>query len=181
LQGQSAAASADTSVKCPGCGAGLNPQAVLCVNCGFNRQTGQKLATQTPKPIRERRSVHVNITPGTLAVGLLALYAILYAAALFNPALYLLYAGIAMLGSLASLICLIVWAFQDGHTVWAILGIISPFVPCVPLINLYYVFAVTERGHLTALYLVHIIAAIGMIVLGVQVGMSADEMRDLFG
>jgi hypothetical protein len=34
--------------RCPSCGKGLAPHAVLCVNCGFNLQTGQRVATMAP-------------------------------------------------------------------------------------------------------------------------------------
>src|SRR5262245_52825873 len=43
---------------CPSCGAVLPPRAVLCVNCGFNLRTGQKLEgpKKSRKKARERDS-----------------------------------------------------------------------------------------------------------------------------
>lgn len=34
---------------CPGCGAALNPDAVICTGCGFNTQTGKGLKTKVAK------------------------------------------------------------------------------------------------------------------------------------
>jgi hypothetical protein len=34
---------------CPGCGSGVDPAAVICVNCGQNLKTGKKLKTSTAK------------------------------------------------------------------------------------------------------------------------------------
>ena len=31
--------------KCPSCGAGVQPGAVICIECGYNSQTGQRMAT----------------------------------------------------------------------------------------------------------------------------------------
>lgn len=36
-----------TGASCPSCDSELPPNAVLCVNCGYNLQTGQKLETMT--------------------------------------------------------------------------------------------------------------------------------------
>jgi DNA-directed RNA polymerase subunit RPC12/RpoP len=40
-------AAADTGARCPSCGAGVSPGAVLCVSCGFNLKTGQKMTAAT--------------------------------------------------------------------------------------------------------------------------------------
>ena len=32
--------------RCPNCGSTMKPDAVICVNCGFNRAEGKKLDTQ---------------------------------------------------------------------------------------------------------------------------------------
>lgn len=34
--------------RCPSCGKGLPPHAILCVHCGFNLQTGQRVASSVP-------------------------------------------------------------------------------------------------------------------------------------
>ncbi len=36
--------------KCPKCGSKLKPQAVICINCGFNLQAGTQVATEVEKP-----------------------------------------------------------------------------------------------------------------------------------
>jgi hypothetical protein len=42
---QAAAAPAGTGAGCPSCGASMLPGAVICVSCGFNLKTGQKMST----------------------------------------------------------------------------------------------------------------------------------------
>lgn len=37
---------APTAAKCPGCGAGLEPDAVLCVACGYHMTLGRKISTE---------------------------------------------------------------------------------------------------------------------------------------
>lgn len=34
------------STKCPACGSGMEPDAVLCINCGFHQKLGKKINTQ---------------------------------------------------------------------------------------------------------------------------------------
>jgi hypothetical protein len=40
----------ETGHPCPSCGQRMKPGAVLCVNCGFNLQTGQRVASEAPPP-----------------------------------------------------------------------------------------------------------------------------------
>ena len=40
-----AAPVADSGMRCPACGNGLQPGAVLCVHCGFNLKTGKRMST----------------------------------------------------------------------------------------------------------------------------------------
>ena len=43
--GAAAAPVADAGMRCPACGNGLQPGAVLCVHCGFNLKTGKRMST----------------------------------------------------------------------------------------------------------------------------------------
>ena len=45
--------SADAERKCPDCGATLGDDAVMCVQCGFNLQTGHKMVTESADPSAE--------------------------------------------------------------------------------------------------------------------------------
>jgi hypothetical protein len=40
--------------RCPSCGAAMAPSAVLCIECGFNRRTGEKLKTKKEKARKPR-------------------------------------------------------------------------------------------------------------------------------
>jgi len=42
----------NNQIDCPACGAGMAPEAVLCLECGFNRQTGKRLRTAVRPPTR---------------------------------------------------------------------------------------------------------------------------------
>ncbi|MFC1497957.1 hypothetical protein ACFLS1_05730 [Verrucomicrobiota bacterium] len=42
---QKAAGQTAASSKCPGCGADMKPDAVLCIKCGFNKKLGKKIST----------------------------------------------------------------------------------------------------------------------------------------
>jgi hypothetical protein len=55
----------ESEIPCPSCGATLPPKAVLCVNCGFNLRTGQKL--EGPKKSSRKKSSRARGSPGQLA------------------------------------------------------------------------------------------------------------------
>ena len=44
-----AAAPAATGPPCPSCGKSLKPGALMCIECGFNLQTGQRMGTMAPQ------------------------------------------------------------------------------------------------------------------------------------
>jgi uncharacterized Zn finger protein (UPF0148 family) len=48
--GLEAPAPTETGHPCPSCGRPMKQGAVLCVNCGFNLQTGQRVASEAPPP-----------------------------------------------------------------------------------------------------------------------------------
>jgi hypothetical protein len=44
-----------TGVSCPKCGADMQPEAIICVDCGFNTKTGKQIATESDKAAQRRR------------------------------------------------------------------------------------------------------------------------------
>ncbi len=43
---------------CPNCGSDMAPTAIICVNCGFNRETGKRLETFSDVKLEEIRTTH---------------------------------------------------------------------------------------------------------------------------
>ncbi|MCA9187012.1 MAG: hypothetical protein R3E01_15910 [Pirellulaceae bacterium] len=57
-----------TGVRCPECNADMTPEAILCVQCGFNLETGKKLETKVIKradPVKGGGGVPGNLKGGT--------------------------------------------------------------------------------------------------------------------
>lgn len=49
-----AGAAGRAEIKCPGCGAPIREDAVLCVDCGYNFRTGRKIVPDTPSQRQAR-------------------------------------------------------------------------------------------------------------------------------
>ncbi len=48
------AVAGQAETKCPGCGVIVNPEAVLCVDCGYNLVKGKKIVPDTPSDRKAR-------------------------------------------------------------------------------------------------------------------------------
>jgi hypothetical protein len=49
---ETAPARTDQTDACPECGAAMTPEAILCIACGFNRNTGERLHAAVASPVR---------------------------------------------------------------------------------------------------------------------------------
>lgn len=148
---------------CPSCGIFMAPNVAICVSCGYNKETGKQIRTHTVAAPRERRQrksrepsalAETLTSPMALFFGLIALYGGLFALSMTEPAMILALIIVVAVGSIATMIYEIVAAFADEDTGWGIVAICQ-IVPCVggicSLAMLYYVFAISERGHLKAM------------------------------
>ena len=69
--GENEGREAATAAKCPWCGRPLRPRAVICVECGFDLRTGQKLRPEChfasrswARPLAQRTSTWESIASG---------------------------------------------------------------------------------------------------------------------
>lgn len=164
---------------CPHCGVPSKKGAVLCLHCGYNRETGKTVHTHIERAKREsqpkeRRTVQVAISGTVMFFSLCGLLGLLLTGAVMEPTLAPVYIlGWLVLG-LVAFIYLVVAAFVDGDVAYGIVALVSILLPIVGLANLYYAFVVSERGGLKAVYGAYLLGMLGLIPL-------AGEFLSLMG
>jgi hypothetical protein len=126
----SAVSSAVAASACPGCAAPVTPATVICMNCGFNLRTGQRVAT---KKSSDPYSTAWYKTPLPYLGALIVVLGLLYWLGQSNPPMMLAFIGIAALYSFAIHLAVIVVAFKED-------GAGAGFMTmCIPFYALYYV------------------------------------------
>ncbi|MFM9995235.1 MAG: hypothetical protein ACKVU4_05480 [Phycisphaerales bacterium] len=180
LEGLESAGSAGPGAlePCPRCGAMTGSGSLVCMSCGFNRQTGRAARTSVSKAPRERRAprIPMSLGPGMVFVICLAGFGGMAAATMANPALFLLFLVVYLLFSLVATIMMVACPFMDGDNGWGIIAIVSLLVPIVGLLMLYYVFFVSDRGHLEAVLGSALIAS--FLILFLALNLDPEFLRD---
>ncbi len=124
---------------CPSCGARMqSADAVLCTRCGFNRAEGKAVRTRVQRAENEKKTKGASggagfeLTPlKVLAIGLIGAVGLGIFAA-FVPAMSEAVFWIALIWVGVSNIAMIGAAFNDGDTMWGILGLLQG----VPILGL---------------------------------------------
>ena len=139
---------------CPGCGAPLTRDAVVCTRCGYNLTTGQRLQSRTgagagaaarkAAPASDKWYANPNIWLGILALFFVALFFIGRAT---GPVGFLVYALLALLYVAAIEIWALIAAFKDSVGTGFLALYFWPY-------RLYFVFSKSENPMLKALYTV---------------------------
>jgi len=143
---------------CGSCGNPIAEDAIICLGCGFNIETGSKLGVKVEKPKRERSINIGGSLSGLLSppvAGLLALgfFVGFFFLAQGDEGLSAAYIGIH------SVFALVVWVFViiAGFRESILYGI--GCLICLP-VSLYVAFAVNDNGYIKWLYGVSFIAGI---------------------
>tara|TARA_E500000318_G_scaffold80251_1_gene75374 strand:- start:437 stop:1216 length:780 start_codon:yes stop_codon:yes gene_type:complete len=154
--------------KCPKCEHPMMPDAVVCMGCGFNTQSGKRVFTRVQKAEKDKSSGGGGISLGgentVVIVGLLGAIGLIAASALLGE-MGIIFAGVAALWTLAAWIMMIVAAFQDGDSKWGIMGLCS-IIPCLGLptalaFTFYYCIVGSTRTSWKANYWLSVLAYIG--------------------
>jgi hypothetical protein len=153
-------APAATGRTCPSCGNPVAPAAIMCIKCGTNLRTGQRMATPgrpgvVQKPVRE---VMWYTNPNVYAGAVLGILVAFYGFAWINPLGALAYVGFSILVSLAAAIIVLIAAFQDS--------VGTGFMTlCVPFYIFYFVYAKCDSPLAKALFSVGILGRVGVFLL----------------
>lgn len=149
---------------CANCGSAIASDAIICLNCGFNTQTGHKLDVSVQKPKRDFSGA-ANILgangPMFAGVGALAIYAVM---ALAGNSMGDAATGAAVYSawhlpfSLAVTVLVLVLAFRESIGT----GFLTLCVPCYVL---YFVYSVNDNPWSRFLYAAHVIGTVLYIAL----------------
>lgn len=167
LPAQSAAA----MVPCPNCSAQLTADAVICLSCGHNRQTGKakKIRVGTAKRERSGGGFSPSISPNVVAAVLLVAFGGSFFLAVGSEGAALAYYGASVILALVAWITTIVTAFMDKRIGWGIAAILA-WVPFVGLAVLYYALCLSGRPWVRMLmavaFIVGCLAAIALRISG---------------
>ena len=156
---------------CPHCGVPAQSGAVLCVHCGYNRETGKSIHTRVEKPKKEKGEKSERrfggggggSDTGAVVAGAVSFVVL---AAVFGFAFtsqeaaagYLLLQG--LFGLVVSITVLVFAFMEDVATGFLTL--------CVPFYILYFVYGKCESAYVKVLFSVHIIANIGAIYININ-------------
>jgi hypothetical protein len=172
---------------CPFCTNLLPPGSEVCIICGYNRRTGQRLSTRALHASGERAppvspAMDALSTPAGIGLGLFALYAAAFALALANPGSgSLIFMSVVGLGSFGTGIYRIIAAIQDKHLGYGICGILVYVTGCLGLVlyivMLCYTFATNTRARLKAATLAEIASFPLIAIIFV---LHLDHMESIF-
>jgi len=148
--------------KCPGCGAGVTPDAMICTQCGTNLQTGRRHQQDQPtrsKPGAKRSKPRKSPggespwykTPHPYLLLLLGGFGALYYFGREDETMAMVFLGSRLFYGLCIHIATVVCAWRDEGTLWGVLCLL------IPLVGIYYVFFRSENPTLQAFYGVNIL------------------------
>lgn len=167
-----------TKRPCPDCQAFIDPEASICIYCGYNSKTGKRVSTRViaaPKekesdsrPDRAARSI--NLPSWSVYGSVAGVYLILGALSYDSEDLFMVFWAAVALFSLITFVWAIVAAFADGASAWALCGISSLVCGFTGIAFTIYVLFINDRGHLKGLYLVNFIANIALLIIAQQTG-----------
>lgn len=170
-------AAENAPVACEGCGRPVNRDALICVHCGLNRETGKSMRTRVLKAEKDKKSGGVSlpaeIGPWTtlgIGVGLTMLFTIL--AFVGHGAEWVGIVGL-LIWALVSQWVMIGAAYQDGDNMWGWIGVgqLAPFVGsiCWLLFAFYYCIFGSTR---TALKINWWCSQIGVVFVAIAFGVA---------
>ena len=144
---------------CPSCSAALPRGAILCINCGYNLKTGQRMVAGRPaapgKPSGDQWETPWYKTAYPYVGLLIVALGLFYLLGRGNPAMMLAFVGTAVLYSLTVHIIVIVAAFRES----AGTGFLTL---CIPIYAIYFVFKVSDNDTLKILYGVAVLAELSL-------------------
>jgi hypothetical protein len=159
---------------CPGCNQPLPNDAVICMQCGYNLQTGQRLAVEQvtakkPGALSGSDATGLLTNPVAISLALLAGFGVFAALSWGDPNLTVGYIIANALFSLAVGILVLIAAFRES--------IGQGFLTlCVPCYALYFVYGVCDSKWIRALFGVSIATQVLGFMLQMQV---RDELNDM--
>jgi len=144
---------------CPSCSAALPRGAILCINCGYNLKTGQRMVAGRPaapgKPSSDQWETPWYKTAYPYVGLLVVALGLFYLLGRGNPAMMLAFVGTAVLYSLTIHIIVIVAAFRES----AGTGFLTL---CIPFYAIYFVFKVSDNDTLKILYGVAVLVELSL-------------------
>jgi hypothetical protein len=149
---------------CPSCGNPVAPRAIMCVKCGANVRTGQKMTGPGGRPVGARPSAaalgpvpwykNADVYSGII----LAIMVLCYGSAWLNPLGSLAYLAFWLLVDVAAIIIVLVAAFRESVGT----GFLTL---CVPFYVFYFVYAKCESKLAKAMWSLAILGRVGMWLL----------------
>jgi hypothetical protein len=145
-----------TARACPNCGHVLDADALICIECGYNLQTGKQLKSRKRKrrsePAADTGSLtEFLVSPVGIGLDALVFFAIFFGLALASEAVAAAYVGITLLFFLALSAAVLVFAFIEGVGQ----GLLTLLLPGYVL---YFVYAVCENLYVRVLYGISLLA-----------------------
>lgn len=127
----------------------LGEGAVLCTNCGYNTQSGERLHTTAVKSSKPRMefsgAAALLINPVIVALAIVVVMGAFLALAWGDQTLLIGYMAVESIFTLGVVIMVLVFAFREG--------ILTGFLTlCVPFYVLYFVFGVCDNQWVRALF-----------------------------
>jgi len=143
---------APQAATCPNCGGAVAPRAILCIKCGTNLRTGQKMG----RPGMPGVGVHALRAPAAPSVwyktpypylgAYMLILAVTYLLAPGNPIMQLAFACTLLLFLFGTYVATAVFAFKDDGMGKGFLCL------CIGIYAIYYVTKVSERQFLKVIY-----------------------------
>lgn len=156
---------------CTSCNTPMKEDAVVCVNCGYNQQSGKglktKIAVDKEPKVRKSRGY---MSTWTLFFIFSGIFAVVSCLGFLDPSMFMgVLALITICGAVAKL-SLVVSAFQEGETMWGVLCLFLPFA------DLFYAFFVSDRRFPKAMYGA---VLVGGFCAGFVAGLNPEAMSAL--
>jgi hypothetical protein len=156
------------SPTCPNCGNEVSPRAIMCIKCGTNLKTGQKMTGPGGRPVARpasmaRGPVVWYKNPEAYAAIAFGILLLSYGSAWLSPLGVLAYVAIAVLLWIAGIIIVLIAAFKESVGT----GFLTL---CVPLYVLYFVYGQCESKFVKSMWSLSILAQVGIMFLPNHLG-----------
>ena len=149
----------EEGAECPSCGAEMEEEAIICMECGYNTQTGKKLGADKPKKKKKKKAkgeggLQPLLDPMIQAGILSVIFVGLGIGSFFSDGAWFAYAGLYVLFSFA------VWVFTviEGFREEPLAGILN-LICCWPY-TLYFVYGRSDNDGLKVNYSLQIIVGL---------------------
>lgn len=156
---------------CASCNSPMKEDAVVCVNCGYNQQSGKGLKTKiaVDKEPKARKS-RGYMSAWTLFFIFSGVFALISCVGFLDPSMFMGVMGLIMVCGAVAKLSLVVSAFQEGETMWGVLCLVLPFA------DIFYAFFVSDRRFPKAMYGA---VVVGGFCAGFVAGMNPDALSAL--